>query len=285
MSNFQGRDASSQDLNSETHVSREKLPSAVAEEARKHSILPHGNYSDLVALNKIALQKRLIIIEGISGSGKDTLQAYLKSILSNRELHDYTEGELLLSWVHLQIKGIFDLQIKLMKLFVTYVRDVINRDENAIFLLNRFHLSAYAFAVQRLPKLAKEYGEVVNILRTLPTHVFLLQLHESEIEKRSAHPERSAVWRKFQQQIARNDGFGGKVERYAWQQRLMLNLAETQQIPYSVIELAPEIGSRNGQWRVTQVPSIVPRDQPTNSVLEDFSRKNKRERQTVAQES
>lgn len=285
MANLQGRNSALQNSTSKTQVSWETLPSAATEDARNHSTRQRGNDSALVALNKIALQKRLIIIEGISGSGKDTLQAYLKSLLSNRELHDYTEGELLLSWVHLQINGIFDLQIKLMKLFITYVRDVISRDENAIFLLNRFHLSAYAFAVHKLPKLAKEYNEVINILRTLPTHVFLLQLQEGEIEKRSAHPERSVTWRKFQRQIAQNDGFRGKVDRYAWQQQLMLNLAEMQQIPYSVIELAPEIGSQNGQWRVTQVPSIIRRDQTTKSVLANFSRRNKRERQTVAQDN
>lgn len=285
MANFTGGTTSLQNETSEMQVGWERLPSAVAEDAKNHSTRPRGNDSDLVALNTIALQKRLIIIEGISGSGKDTLQAYLKSLLSNRELHDYSEGELLLSWVHLQIKGIFDLQIKLMKLFATYVRDVITRDENAIFLLNRFHLSAYAFAVYKLPKLAKEYNEVINILRSLPAHVFLLQLQESEIEKRSAHPERSVTWRKFQRQIAQNDGFRGKVERYAWQQQLMLNLAEMQQIPYSVIEIAPESESQSGQWRVTQVPSVIRRDQAMNSVLAKFSRRNKRERQTVAQDT
>lgn len=285
MANLQGRNTALQNPTSESQVSLEALHSPLTEGARNHSTRPRAKDSDLVTLNKIALQKRLIIVEGISGSGKDTLQAHLRSLLSNRELHDYSEGELLLSWVHLQIKGIFDLQIKLMKLFLTYVRDVISRDENAIFLLNRFHLSAYAFAVHKLPKLAKDYSEVINILRTIPTHVFFLQLQESEIEKRSAHPERSVTWRNFQRQIAQNDGFRGKVERYAWQQQLMLNLAEMQRIPYSVIELAPEIGSENGQWRVTQVPSVTRGVHAMNSVLADFSRSSKRERQTVAQEN
>ncbi len=94
-------------------------------------------------LERIASDSRVLIIEGISGSGKDTFQAYLKERLEGRDVYNYSEGEVLHSCKHLQIEGIFELRIKFMKLFVNYVRDVINRDENAVFLLNRFHLSTY----------------------------------------------------------------------------------------------------------------------------------------------
>ena len=57
------------------------------------------------------------------------------------------------------------------------------------------------------PKLEREYDEIINVLRTLPVHVFILQLDEKEIEKRSLHPERSGAWRKFQQQIVKKEGF------------------------------------------------------------------------------
>lgn len=36
-------------------------------------------------VKRIALDSRVLIIEGISGSGKDTLQAYLKKKLAERE--------------------------------------------------------------------------------------------------------------------------------------------------------------------------------------------------------
>jgi hypothetical protein len=158
------------------------------------------------------------------------------------------------SWNQLQIKGIFKLRVKFMKLFVNYVRDIVSRDEKAVFLLNRFHLSAYAMTIIQQPKLEKEYDEIINVLRTLSVHVFILQVEASEIEKRSLHPERSGAWLKFQQQIIKKEGFRDRLQRYTWQQRLMLEAAERQQIPYSIIKSAPEIG---GEWvRVPEARSI-----------------------------
>jgi hypothetical protein len=147
----------------------------------------------------------------------------------------------------LQIGGIFKLRVKFMKLFVNYVKDIVSRDDDAVFLLNRFHLSAYVMTILQQPKLEREYNEIINVLRTLPVHVFIVQLDENEIEKRTLHPERSTAWQKFQQQIVKKEGFRDRVERYIWQQGLMLEAAERQQIPYSIIKApsAPEIG---GGW-------------------------------------
>ena len=220
---------------------------------------------DSYLLEKIALDSRILIVEGISGSGKDELQAYLRKKLSDRDVHDYSEGELLQSWNQLQIEGIFKLRIKFMKLFVNYVKNIVGRDQSAVFLLNRFHLSAYVMTIMQQPKLEREYDEIINLLRTLPVHVFILQLDESEIEERSAHPERSGAWRKFQQQIVQKEGFRDRLERYIWQQRLMLEAAQRQQIPYSVMKLstAPETGS--GWVRVPETRKIVRRDVPTDA--------------------
>ena len=124
-----------------------------------------------------------------------------------------------------------------MKLFVNYVSDIVSRDENAVFLLNRFHLSAYVSTIIQQPKLKREYDDIINVLRTLPIHVFILQLDENEIEERSLHPERSSAWQKHQQQIVKKEGFRDTLERHIWQQRLMIEAAERHQIPYSVIKL------------------------------------------------
>jgi thymidylate kinase len=194
-------------------------------------------------LERILVDSRVLIIEGISGSGKDTFQSYLREKLKDRDVYDYSEGELLQSWNHLQIGGIFKVRIKFMKIFANYVKHTVNRDENAVFLLNRFHLSAYVMTVIQQPKLEREYDEIIHILRTLPVHVFILQLTENEIEKRSLHPERSGAWQKVQQQIVKKEGFRDRLDRYIWQQGLILGAAERQQIPYSVIKVptAPEI--------------------------------------------
>ena len=191
-----------------------------------------GSYS----LESIALDSRVLIIEGISGSGKDTFQAYLKEKLKGRDVYDYSEGELLQSWKQLQIEGIFRLRLKFMKLFVNYVRDIVSRDENAVFLLNRFHLSTYVSTIIRQPQLEGEYDEIINVLRTLPAHVFILQLDENEIEQRSSHSERTSAWQKHQQQIVKKQGFRDTLGRHIWQQKVILEAAKRQQIPYSVIK-------------------------------------------------
>jgi thymidylate kinase len=204
-------------------------------------------------LEKIALHSRILIVEGISGSGKDTFQTYLKTKFRDRDVYDYSEGEVLHSWKQLEIKGVLKLRVKFMKLFVNHMRDIVLRDENAVYLLNRFHLSTYASTIIQQPKLEKEYDEIINVLRTLPVHIFILKLDENEIEKRSLHPERSGAWQKFQEQIAGGASFRERLET---QQRVILEAAEKQQIPYSVIKLhyQPEIEAR--QIRISKAPTI-----------------------------
>jgi thymidylate kinase len=224
------------------------------------------------ALDNILSSSRILILEGISGSGKDTFQTHLKKKLKGRDVYDYSEGEVLHSWKQLQIEGIFELRVKFMKHFVNYVRDIVSRDENAVFLLNRFHLSTYASTIIQQPKLEQEYDEIINILKTLPVHVFILQVDENEIEKRSLHPERSSAWQKFQQQIAEKAGFRDRLEK---QQKIILEAARRQQIPYSVIRVScePEIGGR--QVRISEASSIVRRGVRMNAADAKMSRKKR----------
>jgi thymidylate kinase len=192
-------------------------------------------------LTQIAAQARVIIIEGISGSGKDTLQMYLKQLLKDRDIHDYSEGELLQSWNQLQIGGIFELRLKFMKLFTNYMNHVLSRDENALFLLNRFHLSTYVSTVVRQPTLERQYVEIVDILRKMPVHVLILRLDDAEMDERGAHLERSTAWHKYQKQIIEREGFQNTLARHMWQQEVILQTAERQQIPYSVIKLSTAV--------------------------------------------
>jgi thymidylate kinase len=213
---------------------------------------------DSYLLERILLDSRVLIIEGISGSGKDTFQTYLKKKFKDRVVYDYSEGEVLHSWKQFQIEGILELRVKFMKLFVNYVKGIVTRDENAVFLLNRFHLSTYAWTIIQQHKLGKEYDEIISVLRMLPVHVFILHLDENEIEKRSLHPERSSAWQKFQQQLVENYSFW---DRLKIQQKLILDAARRQQIPYSVIKLPPyDPGIEDGQIPISETRSILRRD-------------------------
>jgi len=201
------------------------------------TLVPQLQNSDSSFLERNALDNRVLIIEGISGSGKDTFQTYLKKKLKGRNVHDYSEGELLLSWNQRPIKDIFKLQIRLMRNFLDYIAVTLERDDKAVFLLNRFHLSTYTMGVTEQPKLEREYNIVLKTLRTLPTHVFILQLMDSEIESRSSHPERGAAWQKFQQHILEREGFQNFVKRNSLLQNAMIETAIRQKIPFSIFRL------------------------------------------------
>ena len=205
--------------------------------AKKNDDLLAPRYLRPLALDNILSSSRIIVIEGIAGSGKDTFQKYLKSKLRGRVVYDYSEGELLLSWNQRPIKDIFKLQVRLMRNFIAYAADTLNRDERAVFLLNRFHLSTYTMGVTEQPKLEREYNLVLKTLRTLPTHVFILHLLDTEIEARSAHPERGAAWQRFQQHILQREGFQDFVNRNVLLQKAMVETAIRQQIPFSILRL------------------------------------------------
>jgi len=209
--------------------------------------LRRAQEKDSYLLERIVLDSRVLIIEGISGSGKDTFQKYLKSKLRSRVVHEYSEGELLWSWKHQQIKDIFKMQIRLMRNFLDYVAVTLERDDKALFLLNRFHLSTYtmyATGITEQAILEREYNMVIKALRALPTHVFLMQLMEGEMEARSSHPERGVAWRRFQQHILEREGFGNFVKRNATLQKAMIETAIRQKIPFSILRLpsAPNPG-------------------------------------------
>jgi len=219
---------------------------------------------DFSSLQKISLDARVFVIEGISGSGKDTFQNYLRSKLRGRDVYDYSEGELLLSWNQRPIKDIFKLQIRLMRNFLEYIAITLEQNSNAVFLLNRFHLSTYTMGVTEQPKLEREYNIVLKTLRMLPTHVFILLLMESEIESRSSHPERGAAWQKFQQHILEREGFQNFVKRNILLQKAMVETAIRQQIPFSIFRL-PSISDtkitarRSASTRIENLDSVFGR--------------------------
>lgn len=222
-----------------------EMPAPTYEKMRNES-RPARNPQSFT-LDNILASSRIIIIEGISGSGKDTFQKYLKSKLRSRVVHDYSEGDLLWSWKHQQIQDIFKMQIRLMRHFLKYVEVTLQRDDKAMFLLNRFHLSTYTMYMNGITAKAtieREYNLVIKALRALPAHIFLLQLMEGEMEARSSHPERGIAWRRFQQHIFEREGFGNFVKRNATLQKSMIETAIHQNIPFSLLRLpsVPNLG-------------------------------------------
>lgn len=213
---------------------------------------------DSYLLQRIAPQYRVLVIEGISGSGKDTFQAYLKEKIEGRNIYDYSEGELMHSWKHSPIEGIFTLRLEFIRLFLCTVKSILSNDNNALFILNRLHLSTYVTTIARQSGLEPKYNEIISLLRTLPVHVFVLKLEEHEIEQRSLHSERANVWQTYQESRLSQDGFEDKVKRYIAQQNLMLDVAKKQQIPYSIVKLISATRTEHRLPDTPQSKELVP---------------------------
>jgi thymidylate kinase len=252
-------------------IGRSENPMLAKVMAARRSLLQSSQDESVFQLERFAREARVIIVEGISGSGKDTFQTFLKKRLKDRVVYDYSEGEVLHSWKQLQIEGIPTLRVQLLKLFVNYINQMISKDDNAVFLLNRFHLSTYASTIVQNPKLEVEYNDIVKVLKTISVHIFILKLDENEIEKRSSHPERSTAWLKFQQQIIGNHSFRDRLEL---QQSLILQAAKKQQIPYSLIKLADDPETVDVQGRKSRAPSISLRGARLNSEVTLSTSKN-----------
>jgi len=186
---------------------------------------------------KIPSSARIIIIEGVAGSGKDTLQEIIKEKFKDKIVYDYSEGELLFTWKLARVDGIAKLRLKLLNCFTDFMDETIKRESKSIFLLNRFHLSNYMAHVSKDRRLIPLYQQVIDKLKKLPVHVLLLQLSAEEIDRRSAHTERSASWKKYQKLMVKKEGFANRVDRYLNEQNLMLSEAKKNKLPYSIIHL------------------------------------------------
>lgn len=181
---------------------------------------------------------RIIIIEGVAGSGKDTLQQLLKAQFKNKAVYDYSEEDLLFTWKLARVKGIAKLRLELLNYFTDFMSETMKEEPQGIFLLNRFHLSNYMAHVSKDKSLQPQYELIVNKLKKLPVHILLLQLSGEEIDRRSSHMERPKSWKKYQKAMVKKEGFINRVERYLNEQKLMLDEAKKDSIPYSIIHLA-----------------------------------------------
>jgi len=180
---------------------------------------------------------RIIIIEGVAGSGKDTLQQLLKKQFKDKVIYDYAEGDLLFTWKLARVKEIGKLRLELLNHFTDFISEIITEEPQSIFLLNRFHLSNYMAHVSKDEKLRPQYDQIIGKLKKLPVHILLLQLTAEEINKRSSHTERPGFWKRYQKIMIKEDGFTDRIGRYLNEQKLMLNEAKKNNLSYSIIHL------------------------------------------------
>ncbi len=180
---------------------------------------------------------RVIILEGIAGSGKTTLMEYLKQQFKVPRLYIYLEQELLLGWKHIHIPHVSALRIQFMNLFLDELEKNLEQKEDAIFILERFHLSMKILEWEFENNFDTEYQKIVDRIKKLPVYILIAGLKNDEIKERMHHRERSRQWREYCEEKLELRGFGSLEAVSIAQQEAFFQAAEEQGIPYSSVQV------------------------------------------------
>ena len=170
--------------------------------------------------------KRIFIIEGVSGSGKSTLFRELAEQFP--AAISFSEEELLFQWRDNLLPGITEFRLELFE----KVADLLEREmrkKERVFILERFHLSLKVLDYAKDAGLTKRYGKLIERLKKLPVHVFLLT------KRKESHEERGKDWKSYLVWKRKAAGALTIKEMYAKERALFLKLAKSQGIPYTLL--------------------------------------------------
>lgn len=181
-------------------------------------------------------ETRIFILEGIAGAGKNTLQAELKKHFAGNVIWDFPEEELLFNWKHMWLKDLERERLSLYHKVLDHAEDMLAKDPDSIFLLNRFHISLKIFGVYSEPEMLASYDRLLERLKALPVSTIIPVMDDSLIESRSIHKERlDPIWKMYLERKLKLFGCSDLVELYSKEQKRILALAETQGIPYQTL--------------------------------------------------
>jgi len=175
-----------------------------------------------------------IVIEGVPGAGKTTLQERLRQSAHGRSAQVFPEEALLFGWIHAWVPGIDDLRMALMHRLLDYMEQSLAQDPRSLFILNRFHISYLVFA--QAPDVAA-YESLLARLRRLAVLVVVPQLAPADIEDRALHRERDDPhWRIHLDRRLAASGFGDLAAMYAAEQDKVRQMLASQALPYRILE-------------------------------------------------
>ncbi|MCG8333968.1 MAG: AAA family ATPase [Proteobacteria bacterium] len=180
---------------------------------------------------------RVIVLEGIAGSGKTTLLEYLKQQFKSSRVYVYLEQELLLGWKHVHIPHVSALRIEFMNLFLDELEKNLEQKKEAIFILERFHLSMKILEWEFEKNFDIEYQKIVERVKKLPVHVLISELRGKQIKERMHHRERSRQWREYCEEKLVLRGFADLESVSIAQQEALFEAAQEQGIPYSSVQV------------------------------------------------
>ncbi|MBU2513906.1 AAA family ATPase [bacterium] len=186
---------------------------------------------------EIPNESRVIILEGIAGSGKTTFKGYLKEYFKGQKVYEYTEGELLLGWKHIHVPHVSVVRVDFFELFLDHLEKKLKEDKNVLFLIERFHLSMKILEWEFERDFEKRYERIISRIRQLPVHILIAKLEPAEIRKRMHHRERSSQWEEFVEEKLILRGFDDLEQLSIDQQQRFFSLAEQQGMPYSAVHV------------------------------------------------
>ncbi len=179
-------------------------------------------------------QARVIIIEGVPGAGKTTLQENLRESAMGRSVTIFPEEASLFGWIHAWIPGIDELRLSLMHRIVDHIERSQAENPAHLFILNRFHLSYLIFADE--PEI-DIYEHLLERLRDLGAQVLVPQIPSRLITARSLHIERrDPLWREHLERRLQKSGFDDIGAMYTNEQQRVRSLLAEQNIPYKRLQ-------------------------------------------------
>jgi len=185
-------------------------------------------------------ENRIIVIEGIAGAGKDTIQSYLAEEYTKKGylVYSFSEDELLFSWKHAWMKGIEEMRLDFMNYILDYCEKTLKENQKVVFILNRFHVSFSILAKFMDENISRRYNQLIERIKSMPVYVCVPTLEKHQIEARSSHKERKEkAWTAHQQKRLETRGFNNLTEMYVWEQNQVLKLLKEQGIPYSLLKI------------------------------------------------
>jgi deoxyadenosine/deoxycytidine kinase len=180
---------------------------------------------------------RVIILEGIAGSGKTTLLDYLIKQFKVPRVYVYLEQELLLGWKHIHLPHVSALRINYINLFLDELENNLEKKKDAIFILERFHLSMKILEWEFENNFEVEYGKIVERLKQLPVYILISELKDQQIKDRMHHRERSRQWREYCAEKLVLRGFKDLESVSVAQQKAFFKAADEQGIPYAAVQV------------------------------------------------
>jgi thymidylate kinase len=182
---------------------------------------------------------RIYIIEGIPGSGKDTLVRTLLHVLrqESRPVYYYPEESVAFSYNQVFWPGITNLRLAIMDSALDFIEEESLRSPDSVFVFNRFHLSTAVATQTRVGKhkeVTRRYERLIERLHTMSVLVLLLTLDEKRMDK-LIHQERmgrNKAWEVFLDRLQTTTPDHSLRVLYTTQQARFQRLVKEQGLPY-----------------------------------------------------